>query len=183
VETGRPAVRIDTAALAQTVHTEQAARSLAAVHSAAHGFDAYERLLTFIPDGLDRPSVSAGMHEQPAIEPNAWGALSAAAKRYLAAKAFGSWASYEASGVRTAIAELVLSELVLRVEAARAMDRQQRSLDAETMIAAVREADRILVHLVDRGRLMTWLSHVESLDQVVDCQATRPTKNGPSRSR
>jgi hypothetical protein len=170
------------AALAPTVQTEQAARAAWQRYQPLTRFDAYERLLTFIPDGLDRPSVSAGMHERPAIEANAWGALGAAAKRYLAAKAFGSWAAYEASGVRTAIAELVLSELVLRVEAARAMDRQQRSLDEETMIAAVREADRILIHLVDRGRLMTWLSHVESLDQV-DCQATRPTKNGPSRSR
>lgn len=151
------------APLAQAEHTEPAAREAWQRYRPLTRFHAYERLLTFIPDGLDRPSVSAGMPERPAIEPNAWGELSVAAKRYLAAKAFGSWAAYEASGVRTSIAELVLSELVLRVEAVRAMHRQKRPLDEETMIAAVREADRILIHLVDRKRLMTWLSHVERL--------------------
>ena len=145
--------------------------------------DAYQRLLTLIPEGLDRPRLSGIVRDSPAIEPNAWGTLGSAAKRYLAAKAFASWAAYEASGVRTAIAELVLSELVLRVETARAMERLQRTLDEETMIASVREADRLLIHLVDRKQLMTWLSHAEGPHQGVDCHTTRPTKNGPRRSR
>ena len=171
------------AALARTVHTEDERCAAWTRYEPLTRFDAYQRLLTFIPEGLEGPRVSAGVRERPAIEQTAWGVLAFAAKRYLAAKSFGSWAAYEASGVRTCIAELVLSELVLRVEAARATDRLRRPLDEETMIDTVREADHLLVHLVDRQRLMTWLSRVEGPDQGVDCHATRPTKKGPSRSR
>jgi hypothetical protein len=171
------------ATLARPVHVEEGVRAVWQRYAPLAAIDAYERLLTFIPEGLDRPSVSVSMRDRLALERDAWGPLGAAAKRYLAAKAFGSWAAYEASGVRTAIAELVLSELVLRVEAGRAMDRRQRPLDEDTMIDAVRQADRMLVHLVDRGRLMTWLAYVERPDQEGDCHATRPMKNGPRRSR
>jgi len=94
----------------------------------------------------------------------AWPVFASVVKRYLSAKAFGSWAAYEAFGVRTMVAELIVSELVLRVETARAMHDAQRPVDQELMITAVRASDWLLIHLLDRPSLIKWLGAVEDVN-------------------
>jgi hypothetical protein len=93
-----------------------------------------------------------------------WGAFGPAVARYLAAKAFGSWCAYQGRGVRTLVAELILSETVLRVEAMRAMAIAGMPITPELMIDALRAADRLLVHSLERERLMAWLDVVERDD-------------------
>ncbi|MGE3510074.1 MAG: hypothetical protein AB7N65_14460, partial [Vicinamibacterales bacterium] len=71
------------------------------------------------------------------------------------------WVAYEARGVRTMVAEMVLADLVLRVEAARATVPRQDGLDTRTLVEVVRAADWLLVHAVDRDALIRWLGDAE----------------------
>jgi hypothetical protein len=71
----------------------------------------------------------------------------APAGRYLAAKAFGSWAAYGPRGM-TGVVEAVSEALaVLRVECARQCMAAGRPLDAPLLEEAARQADLLLVHL------------------------------------
>jgi hypothetical protein len=82
-------------------------------------------------------------------------------RRYVAARAFGSWSAYQASDIRTMVAELVVCASVLTTEAARLARSAGRPLDDTLTIAAVRAADGLLVHGVDRARLLRALAPVE----------------------
>ena len=120
---------------------------------------AYERLRSFVPSSLvarepmpDPPSTST----EPSADIHA-----RTVRRYLAAKAFGSWAAYEASGVRTLVAELIVSALVLRIECERVCRSAARPLDGDLMCEAVRQSDRLLIHLIERPRMIAWLGSVE----------------------
>lgn len=122
----------------------------------------YESILDTIPDGLPRPdplgtSLSALAMD---VDPE-WPRFSTPVRRYLAAKAFASWSAYQGRGVRTLVAELVAAEMVVRVEAARACVEAGRRLDAALLHEAVRQADRLLMHLADRTQLLRWLGEVE----------------------
>lgn len=166
--------------------------------------EAYDRVRACVPDGLEAPRAPDA--EAPPWALSSGSEAAAVASRYLAAKAFGSWAAYEASGVRTMVAELVVADLVLRVEAARrsptaggalggaapASDaygrRATNALGDDALVESVRAADWLLVHLVDRPALLAWLGAAERDGRGqpaagADCQTARPTKNGPSRSR
>ena len=90
-----------------------------------------------------------------------WRRYARAVRRYCAAKAFGGWSAYQSRGMRTLIAEMLVSEQVLRVEAARACQKAKRPLDRELLIEAIRASDHLLVHLVDRDALVDWLGAVE----------------------
>jgi hypothetical protein len=69
------------------------------------------------------------------------------AGRYLAAKAFGSWAAYGPRGM-TGVVEAVFEALgVLRAECARQCMAAGRPLDAPLLKEAARQADLLLVHL------------------------------------
>lgn len=124
---------------------------------------AYEQLLALVPAGLRVPSLSAKLYEMWTSVDTEVIVPPRVTRRYLAAKAFGSWAAYDAFGVRTAIAELALAALVLQVEAARVVagEGQLRALDTPALVEVVRAADWLLVHLVDRPALMTWLGTIE----------------------
>jgi hypothetical protein len=95
--------------------------------------------------------------------------------RFLASKAFASWCAYESRGIRTLVAELFVSEVVLRVECERACraagrvpfdgrnsDAQGR-LDRSLTIEAIRQSDLLLMHLIDRRQMIAWLGEVETL--------------------
>jgi hypothetical protein len=122
----------------------------------------FESILDTIPDGLARPDMPADIDATLAacVEP-AWARFSTPVRRYLAAKAFGSWSAYQGRGVRTLVAELVASEMVVRVEAARGCGAVGRRLDEPLLHEAIRQADRLLMHLADRGPLMRWFDPVE----------------------
>jgi hypothetical protein len=111
-----------------------------------------------VPAGLQRPSFPP---QAQSVGPEALTRWSDPVRRYLAAKAFASWTAYEGHGVRTLVAELVLSLAVLQAEAARAAARSNGVLTRQAMREAFRAGDRLLVHLVDRPTLMRALRTVE----------------------
>jgi hypothetical protein len=78
-----------------------------------------------------------------------WGESAAAVRRYLAAKAFGAWITYQADATVSLAAWLTLCHAVLRIECARACGTAARPLDRELLIAAIRQADLLLVHYAD----------------------------------
>jgi hypothetical protein len=122
----------------------------------------YRSIVDAIPDALPRPDPGADMNACVAmqVDPD-WRRFSTPVRRYLAAKAFGSWSTYQGRGVRTLVAELVASEMVVRVEAAQACREARRPLDERLLHAAIRQADRLLMHLVDRARLLGWFGQAE----------------------
>jgi hypothetical protein len=139
------------------------------VYRAVRTSEAYDTLRRFVlvppsrreggPKGLaalPTPSRTRGssVHE--------WSGESRAVRRYLASKAFASWSAYESRGVRTLVAELLVSELVLRVECERASESADRPIDRALMIEAIRQADLFLVHLIDRPRMIEWLGEIEN---------------------
>lgn len=78
-----------------------------------------------------------------------WPAAGPVVRRYLAAKAFGAWATYQADAARGLVRWLQLSHDVLRVEAARACGDANRALDGDLLFIAVRQADLLLAHYAD----------------------------------
>jgi hypothetical protein len=120
--------------------------------------DAFELLRGFVPEPLEPPPPAPiSMSSVDGYEGHA-----SAARRYLAAKAFASWAAYEGQGVRTLVAELMISELVLRVECERTPLARGRVLDRALMIDAIRRSDLFLIHLIDRPKMMKWLGRCET---------------------
>ena len=123
---------------------------------------AYARVCRMVPAGLPAPDPPNGLDRawDEYVRP-AWPRAARAVRRYCATKAFGGWSAYQSKGMRTLIAEMLVSEQVLRVEAARDCQNAKRPLDRELLIDAIRAADRLLVHLVDRDALVDWLGAVE----------------------
>ena len=133
--------------------------------------EAFERLGGFVPEGLSAPQA---LSDITTIAELGSSLESRAVNRYLAAKAFASWCAYESHGIRTLVAELFVSELVLRVEHERARraargapfdgkhSDAQGTLDRSLMIEAIRQSDLLLMHLIDRKRMIEWLGQVET---------------------
>jgi hypothetical protein len=90
-----------------------------------------------------------------------WGKYAPAVARYLAAKAFGSWSAYQGRGVRTLVAELMVAETIVGIEAARRSAPLQ-DLTSDIMVAALGAADWLLIHSVDRAPFVQWLGRVET---------------------
>jgi len=122
----------------------------------------YHAIVDTIPDGLVRPALPSNLDMAFVTYVAAsWPRWSTPIRRYLAAKAFGSSSAYQGGGVRTLVAELVASEMVVRVEAARACTEAGRALDEPLLHEAIRQADWLLVHLADRAQLLRWLGQAE----------------------
>jgi hypothetical protein len=124
----------------------------------------YARVCATVPAGVTAPAPVAGLRDvmDAAVLPH-WDRFSEPVRRYVATKAFASWTAYQGRGVRTLVAELIVSEIVLRTEAAHACLTAGRALDRDLLINAIRASDHLLMHLVDRTALMTWLGMVERL--------------------
>ena len=82
-----------------------------------------------------------------------WPYVAPVVRRYLAGKAFGTWVAYQADATQALAAWLALALTVLRVECARACADGPRPLDRERLVAAVRQADLLLVHYADSAVL------------------------------
>ncbi|MGE3520347.1 MAG: hypothetical protein AB7J63_15480 [Vicinamibacterales bacterium] len=133
------------------------------VYEGCIGVHAYALALECVPASLDTPDLPAELEKADAAFLAApWNERRGAVARYLGSKAFGAWSAYDGRGVRTQIAELFLSASVLRIECARACTRAGRALDRDLLVEAIRSADWLLVHLVDRPSLMNRLRHVEA---------------------
>jgi hypothetical protein len=134
--------------------------------------EAFEQLGRFVPEGLSAPQALSDVMSVTELGSSP---ESRAVNRYLASKAFASWCAYESRGIRTLVAELFVSELVLRVECERACRAARRTpfdgrnsdargrLDRSLMIEAIRQSDLLLMHLIDRRRMVKWLGEVETL--------------------
>ena len=81
--------------------------------------------------------------------------------RYLAAKAFASWIAYQGRGVSTIVRGLDAALALVRVEAARQCRDSRRTLDADGLREAFRQADFILNHMAVSEDLAAAWSHVE----------------------
>jgi hypothetical protein len=92
------------------------------------------------------------------VAPGAW---AGPIRRYLASKAFGSWTAYDGHGVRTQVAELVLTLSVLHTEMALLADGDDAAVDRAVVLEAIRASDLLLVHLAHRPTLMRRLRAVE----------------------
>ncbi len=124
--------------------------------------DAYRLAQSCVPEGLTAEAMPDDLDARDAelVAPY-WEAHAPLVLRYVAAKAFASWSAYQGRGVRTQVAEWWLSLGVLRVECVRAAGSLARALDRQVLHAAVRQADWLLMHLVDRSLLMHALGTVE----------------------
>jgi len=148
---------------ADVLATPPAATSRSAARYAPFsGADAFREVVSTIPPGLDGPSLPRDLETNDArfVAEN-WNTFAPVVLRYVASHAFASWTAYQSRGVRTQIAELVMTAAILRVECARACQARQSALDRRTLLDAVRASDLLLVHLADRGALMDWLGKVE----------------------
>ena len=80
---------------------------------------------------------------------SSWPYVAPVVRRYLAGKAFGAWVTHQVGGTRSLVSWLALARTVLRVECVRTCAAEERPLDRERLIAAVRQADLLLVHYAD----------------------------------
>lgn len=92
-----------------------------------------------------------------------WPAMRGPVGRYLAARAFASWAAYQGHGLRTVVRSLEAALAVLKMETARAGVRAGRAVDDVLLLEAVRAADLLLVHLASREELARRWRQVEGL--------------------
>ena len=74
--------------------------------------------------------------------------------RYLAAHAFASWMAYQGNGIESIVRSLHVALATLRIEAARGCEITGESLDAARLQEAIRRADLLLRHLIDREQLV-----------------------------
>lgn len=78
--------------------------------------------------------------------------------RYLAAHAFASWYAYLGDGVVTQVHALAAALAVLRLEVCRCCRRDGAALTRERLHEAIRQADLVLVHLIEPTALAAGLN-------------------------
>jgi hypothetical protein len=106
------------------------------------------------PDALPAHAAPSdrGAADLEFVEP-AWGGLRSIIGRYLAARTVANAVGYHAASARVWAASLDAAYAVLRTEAARQASCAGRVLDAELLVAAAADADRLLVHRIDAAVL------------------------------
>jgi hypothetical protein len=140
----------------------EATHSLPKCYEPYMALEGFHHVIASIPAELRRTDLPDGVQaaERELVAP-LWERFSTPVRRYLAAKAFGSWSAYQSRGVRTLVAELFVCELVVRIEAARACLAANSRLNRDLLVEAIRAADLLLMHLVDRTTFMKWTGQVE----------------------
>jgi hypothetical protein len=89
---------------------------------------------------------------------DAWRRQARIVNRFLAAHAFAAWNAYQADGLVTGVRLLQLTLAVLRGESARLPPLEGGELTRDRLRHAIRQTDRLLIHLVDRAALAARLS-------------------------
>ena len=142
-------------------------RSLAAAADAvlgAAGVDPSRREIDIdLLDGLARQAAPHALPADTALSDRyaadqefvapGWEGYGSIVSRYLAARTIANAVGYHAASARACAASLDAAYAVLRTEAARQASRAGRVLDAELLVAAAADADRLLVHRIDAARL------------------------------
>jgi hypothetical protein len=124
---------------------------------------AYNLVVSCVPEAYRPTAPGEGVTEADARwVTDAWAAFAAPVRRYLAAKAFGTWLAYQGQGVRTIAFSLLVALSVLRFHCAAQCDAARRMLDRALFIEAVRGTDQLLLHLAWREALARAFSRVET---------------------
>jgi hypothetical protein len=117
--------------------------------------DLYDEVVSAIPAPL-RPTRAAAV---PDVSCEAY---QRPVRRYLAARAFGSWIALQGSGLRTSVRALQAAAALVRREAALACAEAGRALDGALLKEAFRRADLSLVHLASPEHLAAAFSRCEN---------------------
>lgn len=128
-------------------------RALASVPSQARG------LLRGIDD-VPRAAADLAALDARLVAPG-WADVARPVSRYLASKAFASWAAHQGRGLRTTVLALGVALAVLRVQAARLASRAGHVVDGQLIVEAARASDLLLLHLASREDLHAALSACE----------------------
>jgi Fe-S-cluster containining protein len=122
----------------------------------------YEVVRASVPPGLEPEPLPVDLADTDAqlVAPE-WRRFAVPISRYLAARAFASWISWQARGVVTAVAALWAARAVLRVEAGRQCRAAGRILDGPLLVQAIRQTDLLLVHKASSQALADRLAAVE----------------------
>lgn len=106
-----------------------------------------------VPTGLGAPAVPSGIE-------SVWADVLALTDRwdrvlraYAASHLFGNWIAYSSSSLATVVEYVKASLAVLRVELSRGLIEDSVESDEARLRAAVRRADRLLIHLADTPAL------------------------------
>jgi hypothetical protein len=97
-----------------------------------------------VESSIPEPLKPSGLRLTPIDVPPAWHAWSAAVGRYLAARAFANWVGYYGSGIETWFRSVVAAYAVLIAATAEA---PTGTLDADALVRAFGDADRVMLHL------------------------------------
>lgn len=130
----------------------------AAAETIDASLDLYFEVMTAVPDELRPEPDEHGLDVAFAdyVRPE-WARFTAPLDRYLAAKSFASWTSYQGRGVASIVRGLEAALALVRVEAARQCRDAGRPLDADLLLEAIRFADFSLNHLAVGDELaMNW---------------------------
>lgn len=104
--------------------------------------------LRSIPEGLAHPSVGDSFEaDWPRVAP-LWPQVDAVLRAYLAARLFGNWVAYYGQGLHVVVEYLQVALAVVKMEAAKGAATLPSS-PWQTVTAAIRNADLLLVHLSD----------------------------------
>ena len=117
---------------------------------------AWRMVAECVPRGHPLPSPPAGR-----LGSDALGSCLGAVRRWLAARAFGSWVALQGEGLRTAVTGHRLALAVLTAELHRGSAGAERGVDQAVLLEALRRADLLLVHLADPAALAHRLSRAE----------------------
>jgi hypothetical protein len=118
------------------------AREATAAWPALDPLAAWDLVAATVPAGHPPPSRPPSARVELASSPDA------PVRRWLAARAFASWLALQGPGLRTTALGLVVALAVLRAELAR-----EAGESSDALVAAVRRADLLLVHLADPAAL------------------------------
>jgi hypothetical protein len=135
-----------------------------------HAFDAVRAIeqhalaLGAVPAGLTAPGTFHGGEAarlDARFVADRWPLFASPLRRYLAAKAFGSWLAYQGRGLRTLVALLTVALSSVRLHAGGECARHETPLDRNALVAAIRATDELLVHLASRQALANALGVAE----------------------
>ena len=104
--------------------------------------------LRSVPDGLARPTPRETFDAEWAIVARWWSEVDGALRAYLAARLFGNWVAYYGRGLRAIVEYLQVALAVVKMEAVKEAATTPSS-PWQTVTAAIRNADLLLVHLSD----------------------------------
>jgi hypothetical protein len=122
----------------------------------------FELARAAVPQGLAAPAAPDNLEDGWDRASAWWPAFGRAARRFAAARLFGSWAAYHGSSLLTIVRVVQISLSVLRVEAARQSAISGLTLE-QRFIEAARAADLLLVHLADTPALVRAIETNENI--------------------